>query len=349
MSRILKQLPRVYGPLKFHAEIKPLEAKYRRYPTGQATIALSDGSEEPTSCIRCVDPPCIRRPRIAPSSEFGSLFPADQNNLVCPVDAIHWPIDEPLPEINSQKCIACGICISACPVSAIYFAEDDTLRVAETQAEYLVDLEEPSDVGIAQISKTGQAHDEVTALLATVYEKIERNSRFGGANFPNILTRNLLGELGVNAMTRRQGDTNIRMDMLLDSTSSVGVAEIEFGIDALNSPRNLLDNIAVLSARYGLNKENLVPVVFTLSLPNLRSEYWQVLKDISNVLGIRIATVSVGALLIILAMNKKIHVEDLSTFYVDSEQQSLRQAVEAIVGFDVNVPEGLLGVLEPQK
>ena len=88
MSKTLKQLPRSYRPLRFRPEVRPIETRYRADPSGKATIALSDGSEALTSCIRCVNNPCIRRAPIVANSEFGSLFPADQNHLVCPVDAI---------------------------------------------------------------------------------------------------------------------------------------------------------------------------------------------------------------------------------------------------------------------
>ena len=303
MSNTLKQYPRAYRPLQFRPGIQPVEARYSAVPTGQAAIVLSDGNESPSSCIRCSDSPCIRRPPIVPSSGFGSLFPADQNHLVCPVDAIHWPLDSSAPEINDDKCISCGICISACPVSAIFFTHEELPKVSEEPSEYLVEGSE--SVTDRSLKKVGQIYPNLSQLLISIYERIHQNGRYGGANFPNILTRNLLTSVGINAMTRRQGDTNIRMDMLLDDTDLTGVAEVEFGNDVLNSPRNLLDNIAVLSARYDIAKDSILPVVFTLSLPNVRSEYWQVLADINNVLGIKISTLSVGVLVMLLATQQK--------------------------------------------
>jgi ferredoxin len=37
---------------------------------------------------------------------------------VCPVECFHF--DEAMVYINPEKCIDCGACVAACPVSAIY-------------------------------------------------------------------------------------------------------------------------------------------------------------------------------------------------------------------------------------
>lgn len=347
MSSTLKQYPRKYPPLQFRPDIKPVEARYSAVPTGQAAIVLSNGNESPASCIRCPDSPCIRRSPVNSLSDFGSLFPADQNQLVCPVDAIHWPLDSSAPEINDEKCISCGICIVSCPVSAIFFTDSELPRVAEEPSDYLI--EGNASKADRSVKNVGQIYPNLSQLLTSVYKGIHQNRRYGGANFPNILTRNLLTSLGINAMTRRQGDTNIRMDILLDDTKLIGVAEVEFDDDVLNSPRNLLDNIAVLSARYEVAKESIVPAVFTLSLPNVRSEYWQVLADINNVLGIKISTMSIGVLVLLLARNAKISISDLAEYYIDSDHRSLRAAASQSIGMEIDFPDGFLGILEPQK
>ena len=58
---------------------------------------------------------------------------------VCPVDCIHPKQDEPdfdestMLYINPEECIDCGVCETACPVTAI-FAEDN---VPEKWKEYI--------------------------------------------------------------------------------------------------------------------------------------------------------------------------------------------------------------------
>jgi len=52
----------------------------------------------------------------------------------------------------------------------------------------------------------------------------------------------------------------------------------------------------VLHSRYGYAVDGIDPVGIILSLPNVRSEYYQVIRDIEKVLGLRCRTVTIGAL-----------------------------------------------------
>lgn len=349
MSIRLKQKSRPHKPLRFQEGMNATEARYRAFPSGEASVALPDANAIITTCVRCLVPHCIERQPITPISEFGGLFPSDQNRYVCPVDAIHWPLESSTPLVNEDKCISCGVCIAACPVSAIYYSEGNAPRVSENASQYLVESEFTDAPVEYDINKSGQMFPDLISLLQSVYSQIPKKKRYGGANFPNILTRNLLSSLGVNAMTRRQGDTNIRMDMLLDGTNYIGVAEVEFGNDVLNSPRNLLDNIAVLSSRYEIDKTSIMPVVFTLSLPNFRSQYWHVISDIRSVTGLRISTITIGALVILLSENVPFALQDIAAFYIDCDECSLRPAIQGLINKEIEIQEGFFGILEPQK
>jgi hypothetical protein len=64
----------------------------------------------------------------------------------------------------------------------------------------------------------------------------------------------------------------------------------------LDSPRALLEDVAVLHSRYGYAVDGIDPVSIILSLPNVRSEYYQVIRDIEKVLGLRCRTVTIGSL-----------------------------------------------------
>jgi len=60
-----------------------------------------EGWSRPTICLQCEDPMCM---------------------AVCPVQAISktkTPEGDRLVEVNSEKCIACGRCVVACPFGAI--------------------------------------------------------------------------------------------------------------------------------------------------------------------------------------------------------------------------------------
>jgi hypothetical protein len=83
-------------------------------------------------------------------------------------------------------------------------------------------------------------------------------------------------------------------------SAEVGVAEIELSEMLLESPRALLEDVAVLHGRYGIPMEIIRPVSIVLALPNGRSEYYQVIEDIHEVLGIQCHTMTIGALFVML-------------------------------------------------
>ena len=87
--------------------------------------------------------------------------------------------------------------------------------------------------------------------------------------------RNLLIECGIKCRIRRPGDTNVRMDgVLATAEGRLGVLEIELGNAVLESPRELLEDVAVLHGRYGIEVASIDPVSIITSLPNARSEYF---------------------------------------------------------------------------
>jgi hypothetical protein len=161
-------------------------------------------------------------------------------------------------------------------------------------------------------------------LLRRFREHFEEVSKDQSAQFPNHLARNLLIAAGIGAAMRRRGDTNIRMDLVLGPPGvEQGTSEVELGADVLEAPRNILDNVAVLVARYEISKEHIVPIIVSLALPNQRSEYWQVIKDVKEVLNIKIGSITIGALIIIVWSRASITIETGEELYLDADLTSL--------------------------
>jgi len=135
--------------------------------------------------------------------------------------------------------------------------------------------------------------------------------------------------LNVPFHIRRLGDTNMRIDSVFKSGKNrLGVAEIEYGDGAiLDAPRDILDDCAVLYARYRIPIETIDPLIVSLRFPNKRSEYWQVIKDISGVLGIRIASVTIGALVTLMWTNQKLGQYIWPEFYADADAPTIEPAL----------------------
>ena len=183
--------------------------------------------------------------------------------------------------------------------------------------------------------------------MSKIYKDISNLNKMD-SNLPNLLVRNILLTLGTIYNSSKIGDNNFRMDGLLRNHSQLGVCEIEFGSDLLNSPRNILDDIAVISSRYSNNHHTLYPLIISLEFPNTRSEYWRVIQDIKQVLNIKINSISLGALLLLLWNLQKIDILAYD-FYADCHNLTIREVMKSILNRNINLSIGCNSILEVNK
>ena len=112
-----------------------------------------------------------------------------------------------------------------------------------------------------------------------------------------------------------------------------GTAEVEFGFEGiLDAPRNLLDSVAVLCNRYGAKKKALVCLVVASALPNQRSEYWQLIRDIADVLDLRIGTVTWASLMVLVWERRQLKLSPNNELYADTTTFSIRKQIESLLG-----------------
>lgn len=263
----------------------------------RTVIKLADGRTGAGSCLGCGNVPCMEKDE-SELALFGALaaFPGDPSLDVCPTRAITWDSEAAVSVVASEKCIGCGLCISRCPYGAINLIEGLTANVETDDPDRLVVVgavkaEHPSVKRIGQIATLDAP---AAAILPTNVGSLNDKQT-------NLLVRNLLNEVGLNARVRRSGDANMRIDAIgFSRRQRPFVAEIETGVGVLESPRALLEDVAVLHSRYGYAVNEIDPVSIILAFPNMRSEYYQVIRDIEKVLGLRCRTITVGALVAML-------------------------------------------------
>jgi ferredoxin len=323
-----------------------------------ATINFSDGKFAFGSCIRCAYPRCIEYSYDELKLSIFQDFPADQNNNVCPTNAISWPHESSSPVINTAECINCGLCVSRCPSKAIYLLSDHAC-INDTTNDYFIEKKEVSEPKITEYTSSlfngvvekGLYVTESDAVFETFYNRFVEIAKNQSAQFPNHLARNLLIANGVGAAMRRRGDTNIRMDLVLGPPGvKKGTSEVEFGNEILDAPRNILDNIAVLVARYELSKDMIVPVIVSLSLPNSRSEYFRFIQDVRKVLNIKINSITIGGLILLIWNRSKINFVNGDELYIDETTSSLRPKLEEMLGRPINLENGgYPGLLDSAK
>ncbi|WNC14354.1 4Fe-4S binding protein [Brevibacillus brevis] len=354
MSKIFKQKNNYTQPKVFRDGCVPREIVY--LPGNPAEIVLSTGERKIASCLHCPDAPCLSfKDHELQNSAFPE-FPQDQSAAVCATNAIAWDNENGIPVVDNNRCISCGICVDRCPVGAIYMIEEGIEINNNHIGDYLINLDEDDgDTSkifgekmylLSEVKRSGKLKIETDEVITNIYNQLALIDL--DAQFPNIFSRNLLMTLGTTCSIRRRGDVNVRMDAVLGPPgTNYGVMEVEFDSNALlDSPRNILDDLAVLSSRYGINYSDITPVIVSIAFPNTRSEYWRVINDINNVLQIKINSITIGALILLIWNLKKVNF-NTDSFYADSECMEIRSSIANIIGDNPNISIG--GILEVAK
>ena len=323
------------------------------YSSGMpATAHFSNGESSSLGCIGCINPQCMRFTAQEVMCGEVENFPNDQGINTCAVDALHWDHESDTPIIDTKKCINCGVCMRRCPVGAIYY--DGTIKVhrAITNKQVhgvadnaTINLQTQQIEALNNTVRSGVLIAETEVLLETIYEKLA-NIR---SNYHNPIARNLLISLGCKSAMRRIGDVYTRMDAVYSAPDGAfGAVEVEFGRDTLDASRGILDDIAVLFTRYGIEKDANLPLVICLQLPNVRQGYWQVVKDVNTVEEIAIGTLTIGAMML-LNWNGCLLMPDDVTYYLDYDNMDLRSVISWQINREPEISDKLLGILEPMK
>ena len=323
------------------------------YTSGEPSKAYFDNGQCCSiGCLGCTNPRCMKFEENEITCSEVDNFPSDQSLNVCPVDALTWDSELDIPKIDSGKCISCGICLRRCPVGALYYNNgvyvNETISHQQTKVAVnssTTELQIKQIQALDEIDRRGTLIMESDQLMESIYEKLDRLK----PQFHNTVGRNLLISLGCSSAMRRIGDVYTRMDAVYSSIDGCfGAVEVEFGRETLDASRGILDDIAVLYTRYGIDKDENLPLVICLQLPNARQGYWQVVKDIKNVEDIAIATITIGAMLL-LNWNGCGLIPDDVTYHLDYDNMDLRSVISWQLGRPISISEKFLGILEPQK
>lgn len=320
-----------------------------------AKLVLNQANAD-SSCMRCVNPPCISAPPLS-AEDLDISFSADHSRALCPVKAIHWDKSTEYPEIDESTCIGCGLCAAMCPIGAIHSSQDRThFIVAKQQNNYLE--QKPStlhnkEMQILQLKELASIAKSGCYLMEsdTIIKKLHKRLGLIDAANQNQFIRNILISLGCDTYIRRTGDNSYRMDGIISFTKgkTSGPLEVEFGDDCLGAIRLILDDIAVLHARYDVEKNNQTPLVIFHHMPNLRQGYWQVCVDIRQVTNIRVRTLTIIALILLMWNNKKLSESFDSYFFESRRQIDLLPLLTQAMGREINAGASVSSAFRPVK
>ena len=289
-------------PYKNRSRIPRVSRAFRTKPNGilfrpKKNPRLEFGNDviQKTTCLGCHDAPCMQfdKSEIAPWKPIDD-FPMDPSREVCPVGAIEISPRSTVPAINNEKCIGCGICAIRCPYGAISLANEvGTANVQSNDPDNVTvksNEKRTSHQFIPKRGKLGTSNASFLVNLSSILDQLGDTER-------SRLVRNTFLTNGIRIVMRRRGDTNLRMDGILHMPKQkLGVLELETNATVLESPRALLDDVAVLHSRFDIALDEIVPISILGALPNTRTEYYQVIEDISKVLKLQCRTLTIGAL-----------------------------------------------------
>lgn len=323
---------------------------------GQAFITFSNGKVVRGSCIRCPDVPCMEFRSDELVVTGFEKFPADRDHAVCPTEAITWDTDRTSPVVDNQQCIRCGLCATRCPVGAISLSNENGAEVFDEENDAFCLVSYPATFEVVESIRNqfhilpvgGSIVIENDQFMGFVYQSINTLLK-STPKLPQHLTRNLFIAVGNEAAMRRVGDVNVRMEVVFSNNQVCGTAEVEPGGGILDAPRNLLDNVAVLVSRYGFAKDKTSSLAVTLSLPNRRTDYWNVVKDIKHTVDLKFGIITIGALLLLLWNRRSVLFTADNQFYADADSHSIRKPMEAILARRIELTLGFQGILECQK
>lgn len=320
-----------------------------------AQLEFPSGLKCSSSCIACADEPCRLLTADERSVDGLNAFAGDTNSALCPVKAISWDSRIEAPKIDPDTCIGCGLCVSRCPIGAVSMSDDiATVSTGKipgmTQQSQSISFSQGKAKQRTQLAALPKCEhqepilEDLRALRVT--EALSKTSDV----VQKAAVRSVIVSAGGSVSLSRKGDVHTRMDGTFSTKDGVkGSLEVEFGLDSLEAVRASLDDVAVLNSRYNLPKAQQTPLVVCGELPRERQGYWQVVRDINRVLDIRVRTATVGSLLLLVWNNKQLTGHILKDLTPQFESTSIREQIEAVLRRPVTIPQGLGGILEPEK
>jgi NAD-dependent dihydropyrimidine dehydrogenase PreA subunit len=316
MSNLLKYKTETEIEYKFKDDLRPVSICYEKNKPNR--LELSNGTVIESPCLNCSDTPCMH---FDDSKQLKKVFDVALSLEVCPTNSIS--LDEKKQVVIDDKtCINCGLCAFRCKTGAIY-ASDDKMRVSRDITMLTAGKQQYRDI---KIIKNNNLFDGIEQKLGLLIEVIKNHKTSSVVR--NNLFKSYFMSLGFKVAKPRTGDVNLRMDFVLESGDTLFLVE-SAQIGSPDTIRDVLDGVAILSHKYEISLGELAGACCLLEFPNKRSDFYELVSDVKNVLNVDIYTLSLGVIMSILNNDS---ILDITAFSVNENQKSCRKVLEKALG-----------------
>ncbi len=286
-----------------------------------------DGTRIIGTCCRCKNKSCAFYSEQELKTEKFAQFPKNPSNRVCPTNAIQFD-DNGVASISSNNCINCGLCLYRCQFAAIQFNPQKGKCYINNNIDGNIvtctDDEQDDFINQSQQLPLEITYEPITIKFATNYSTEIKNYVASFSDISEIIVRNTFLNLGLKCNVNARGNVHTRTEFFAEDGIFIIIGESEIkNADTLSVNRRILDDIAVLISRYGYSKSNIIPLSVLNGLPNKRTDYYEVIKDIKNILGIQINTVTYHILFILHLYQTELSKTILAKFILDKDNLSL--------------------------
>ncbi|MBT7557323.1 4Fe-4S binding protein [Candidatus Woesearchaeota archaeon] len=324
MARILEQFDGVSGGYSYPDGAIPTKVTHFKHRCKPSEVTLSNKMVIESACVQCSNASCMEIP--INNDVFDSLK-MSQTDLLCPTNSIAYKDKEIYIDSN---CIKCGLCISACPVGAIFFNENNDVEIRRADENFTLQNEKLTfDTQTIDVihEQPSESEDAIRQIISNIQSLTSKGP------IMNKLVVKSFESIGFSTYITRSGDVNLRMDALSKEDDIYYPIEIEISAN-LDAPRDILDDVAVFCSRQNVSKDNVIGIIVLGEIPNKRTEYWELISDIESVTGVKIATIPIAALLTCVWNKKPINVRD---YFLGKGRTSVRSAINQSLGREINV------------
>ena len=222
-----------------------------------------------------------------------------------------------------------------CPFAAIQLSINDKKCYINHDSSYKADGDWKTRQKQARLLRTlprKVCFSNISQQFANTYSSdLKRHSK-RIPDISEIIVRNTLINSGIPCGVNVHGNNHMRIEFFAQCSEKFIIGESDITeLETLAISRRILDDIAVLINRYKIPKDSIIPIGVLNGLANKRTDFYEVIEDIHNVLGIQISLITYHILFLLNLFHISLSDKVLSSFIVNRTQNTLLSQTSILI------------------